>query len=78
MGFKLLPSGRINHHKYYCNKFIKGSVKDKTWIWDEPPQGKGNHRCGHHICCFSKKPYCHLSHCLNKILADDLSDLKEF
>lgn len=76
MGFKLMPSGRINHHWWYCAKFQKGSVKDSTWIWDEPPRAQGEHRYGHHTCCQSKKAYCHRLGCKNRKLIDDYSDLK--
>ena len=77
MGFELMPSGRINHHWWYCRKYIKGSTKDKTWIWDEDPQEQGIQRHGHHSCCSSKKAYCHKVGCVNRKLADDLSDLKD-
>ena len=77
MGFKLMPCGKENHHWWYCAKFQKGSVRDKTWVWDEKPQPTGEHRCGHHKCCKSKKAYCHRVGCVNRKPIDDLSDLKD-
>lgn len=70
MGFALMPSGKPNHYKWYVNKFRKGSVRDDTW----------NRGACHHSCCRSRKPYCHLVGCSNRIElpdCDDLSDLRD-
>lgn len=70
MGLKMMPSGRINHHHWYREKFGLCSVKDSTW-------SKKKH---HHTCCKSRKAYCHLSGCKNRVeigADDDYSDLKD-
>lgn len=78
MGFKLMPSGRINHHWFYCAKFQKGSKRDKTWIRDGKNIRPGLRSSkGHHDCCMSKKAYCHKVGCVNRRSIDDLSDLKD-
>lgn len=70
MGFELMPSGRVNEHKWYKQKFGRGSVKDTTW-------SRENHW---HSCCMSKRAYRHKLGCKNRkeLLADDdYSDLKD-
>ena len=80
MGFKLMPSGRINHHLWYGRKFGLSSAKDSTW---RSSVGKKAGKCskGYHVCCGSKKAYCHNMGCKNRVpleeLPDDLSDLKD-
>lgn len=76
MGLDLTPSGKINHHKWYCRKFDKGSTKDSTW-----KKGGSKSGCagGYHACCGSKKAYCHNAGCKNRrelLGDDDYSDLK--
>lgn len=76
MGFMLMPCGKENHHKWYCRKFVKGSARDSTWKWDRGFERVPLH--GFHSCCGSRKAYCHLVGCRNRVelLADDdYSDL---
>lgn len=75
MGFKLMPSNRINYYLWYCAKFQKGSTEDSTWVWEKK---KGNyiHWPGHHSCCGSRRAYKHKVGCVNVKPIEDLSDLK--
>lgn len=79
MGFKLMPSGRLNHHLWYGRKFGLSSTKDSSWKWEKGMEHKAGH--GQHICCKSRRAYCHKVGCKNRIelskVLDDLSDLKE-
>lgn len=75
MGFKLLPSGRLNHNLWYGRKFGLSSKKDTTWTRNKKKKGDQ----GEHSCCGSKRAYCHKTGCKNRreILGDDdYSDLK--
>jgi hypothetical protein len=82
MGFKLLPSGRIDHHLWYGRKFGLSSMKDSTWVSKAVKKvGKYNTYPGYHKCCKSQRSYCHKIGCKNRkdLLddSDDYSDLKE-
>ncbi len=71
MGLELLPSGRVNEHKYYKIKYGVCSVKDSTW----------DRKKHWHTCCKSKRAYRHLAGCENRKriseVNDDYSDLKD-
>ena len=88
MGFPLMPSGRINHHLWYGRKFGHASAKDSTWKYDgfktfnkfRNSENPHKYPVGSHVCCGSRKAYCHKTGCKNRIeldhVLDDLSDLK--
>jgi hypothetical protein len=81
MGFKLMPSGRINHNLWYIRKFGRSSVKDSTWKYTHVKKWGGiGYKRGEHTCCKSKKAYCHRVGCKNRkelLTEDDYSDLKD-